>query len=172
MIQIISIIFGIFAFCNILLPIFVTLPKLREFRRRGYLKKRIPLRLILAAPLFWIIITISIGYALSFINVETVEKYISGLLIGSFLSLFFVYGQKKTIQEEIGETYKSFFIPLIKWNENGDIASVEKLKKLANDGNQQAANALGFYLCINNDRKIGEKILRDLIKENGAVLDN
>jgi len=167
MVLILSTIFGTFAFCNIVLPIFVTLPKLREFQRRGYLKKRIPLRLIIAAPLLWIFITFSIGYALNFLDEVIIDKYVSGFLLGTFLSLFFINGQKKTIEEEIGETYKSFFIPLIKWNENADIASVEELRKLASDGNQQAANALGFFLCINShDRESGEKILLELINKD------
>jgi len=160
LILIITFIFSIFAAANILLPIFATIPKLRELKSRNLIKKPIPTYSLFIAPAVWSACWILGGTICSILGQEELREFAQGSFTGAGIFLLFAPGQKNTIEREIFETYKDFLAPIIVWNVDGDIASEEELRKLGDAGNKDAANALAFYLCWTNDDKKEEGIKR------------
>lgn len=102
----ISFIVSVFALSNILLPVFYTLPRIRQEKKKNNLIKKVPILMLIWAPASWtIILGLALYFSLKYFPNHKIEIYI-GLAV-SFFSLLRQIGKKKADMEiDFSRTYK------------------------------------------------------------------
>lgn len=101
---------GIFAFSNIFLTLFYTIPRLKKEKRNGNLKKPIPVFLLAMPILFWLAV---ISYGLYFSN-KNLSQYIIPIYVGLVLGIAFLMKKddkkKRDIEDDFNRVYRDYLI--------------------------------------------------------------
>ena len=107
-ITIIGLIFGLFAFSQIIYPLFSALPRAKKLEREGKLKEPIPFRTFIIAPIIWsILVTISIWIINSYF-IEYIKLYLIVLGIILVVVIVQIPKQNRDLEEDFKDTWKKY----------------------------------------------------------------
>lgn len=102
-------IIGLYAFSNILLPLFYSLPKFIKEKKRGSLNRKIPYILIIWPSMLWLVILIAgFFYSHNKIPDKTLQILI-GLGISLILIIGKLIGKSEDIEYDFYRNYKNYF---------------------------------------------------------------
>jgi len=100
--------FGLFAFAQILFPLFFALPKAKKMEQENRLIKPIPKRSFIIAPIIWAILLFLIILLVNiFIPSYSIHCYIS-LAIAFIIEIIQIPLKNKDLQDDFNTTWKSY----------------------------------------------------------------
>lgn len=140
----ISFIVSVFALSNILLPIFYTLPRIRQEKKKNNLIKKVPILMLIWAPASWtIILGFALYYSLKYFPNHKIEIYI-GIAV-SFFSLLSQIGKKKTDMEiDFSRTYKEYLKDTDQTFREKDQLSIDEYKERLTRITTESVSKVGF----------------------------
>lgn len=105
---IIGLVFGLFAFSQIIYPLFSAWPKAKKLKREGKLKRPIPVSTFLIAPIIWgVLIWISVWVVGKFWP-ENINTYYISLAIMLFVVIIQIPKQNRDLEVDFKNSWKQY----------------------------------------------------------------
>ncbi|MCG2699760.1 hypothetical protein L6274_01770 [Candidatus Parcubacteria bacterium] len=105
---IVGLVFGLFAFSQIIYLLFSAWPRAKKLEREGKLKRSIPISTFLIAPVIWgILVWISV-WAVENFSPENLNFYYISLVIILFVVIIQIPKQNKNIEADFKNSWKKY----------------------------------------------------------------
>ena len=100
--------FGLFAFSNIVLSLFWSLPESRRLRREGKLTKPIPVTRFLIAPLVWSPLVVGSLLLVNIMFSAASLGYVAGLMASLGQTVRLVFSPNADMEADFADTFRAY----------------------------------------------------------------
>ena len=105
---IIGLAFGLFAFSQIVYPLFFAWPRARKLEREGKLKRPIPMSTFLIAPIIWGVLMWASVWAVGKFWPENLNTYYISLVIILFVVIIQIPKQNRDLEADFKDSWKKY----------------------------------------------------------------
>jgi len=105
---IIGLVFGLFAFSQIIYPLFSAWPRAKKLEREGKLKRPIPISTFLIAPVIWAILLWISALVVGKFSPDNLNIYYISLAIILFVVIIQIPKQNRDLEADFKDTWKQY----------------------------------------------------------------
>ncbi len=105
---IIGLVFGLFAFSQIIYPLFSAWPRAKKLEREGKLKRPIPISTFLIAPIIWGVLMWASVWAVGKFWPENLNTYYISLVIILFVVIIQIPKQNRDLEADFKDSWKQY----------------------------------------------------------------
>ena len=105
---IIGLVFGLFAFSQIIYQLFSAWPRAKKLEREGKLKRAIPISTFLIAPIIWGVLMWASIWAVGKFSPDNLKTYYISLAIILFVVIIQIPKQNRDLEADFKDSWKQY----------------------------------------------------------------
>ena len=105
---VIGLVFGLFAFSQIIYPLFSAWPRAKKLEREGKLNRPIPISTFLIAPIIWSILMWIFVWAVDKFSPDNLNIYYTSLVIILLVVIIQIPKQNRDLEADFKDSWKQY----------------------------------------------------------------